>query len=37
MPRPMLEVAAIFRHHGAVWRAANEEHLSLAQMVYAHA
>ena len=31
MPRPILEVADIFRRHGAGWRAANEGHLSLAQ------
>jgi Transposase zinc-binding domain len=31
MPRPKLEVADIFRRHGAAWRAANEGHLSLAQ------
>jgi hypothetical protein len=31
MPRPILEVADVFRRHGAVWRAANEGHLSLAQ------
>src|ERR1700691_5217851 len=31
MPRPTLEVADVFRRHGAVWRAANEGHLSLAQ------
>src|SRR6202167_5167481 len=31
MPRPTLEVADVFRRHGAGWRAANEGHLSLAQ------
>jgi hypothetical protein len=31
MTRPQLEVADIFRHHGAAWRAANEEHLNIAQ------
>ena len=31
MPRPTLEVADVFRRHGAGWRAANEAHLSLAQ------
>jgi hypothetical protein len=31
MSRPKLEVADIFRRHGAAWRAANEAHLSLAQ------
>ena len=31
MPRPTLEVADVFRHHGAGWRATNEAHLSLAQ------
>ena len=31
MSRPKLEVADIFRRHGAGWRAANEAHLSLAQ------
>jgi hypothetical protein len=31
MPRPILEVADVFRRHGAGWRAANEAHLSLAQ------
>jgi hypothetical protein len=31
MPRPKLEVADIFRRHGAAWRAANAGHLSLAQ------
>jgi len=28
---PKLEVADVFRRHGAVWRAANEAHLSLSQ------
>jgi hypothetical protein len=32
MPRQMLEVADIFRDHGAAWRAANAGHVSLAQM-----
>ena len=31
MSRPKLEVADIFRRHGAVWRAVNRAHLSLAQ------
>jgi hypothetical protein len=31
MPRPTLEVADVFRRHGAGWRAANEVHLNLAQ------
>jgi hypothetical protein len=31
VPRPILEVADVFRRHGAGWRAANEAHLSLAQ------
>src|SRR5919198_5832067 len=31
MPRSNLEVADVFRRHGAVWRAANKAHLSLAQ------
>lgn len=31
MSRPRLEVADIFRRHGAAWRAANEGHLSLGQ------
>jgi hypothetical protein len=31
MSRPHLEVADVFRRHGAAWRAANEAHLSLAQ------
>jgi Putative transposase/Transposase zinc-binding domain len=31
MPRPKLEVADIFRRHGAAWRAANKGHLSLGQ------
>jgi hypothetical protein len=31
MSRPRLEVADIFRRHGAAWRAANESHLSLGQ------
>jgi hypothetical protein len=32
MHRPRLEVAAIFRDHGAAWRAANVGHLSLGQL-----
>ncbi len=32
MPRPTLEVADIFRDHGAAWRAANRGHVSLGQM-----
>ena len=32
MSRPALEVADIFRDHGAAWRAANAGHVSLAQM-----
>ena len=32
MPRPSLEVADIFRDHGAAWRAANAGHVSLGQM-----
>jgi len=31
MSRPKLEVADIFRRHGAAWRTANNAHLSLAQ------
>src|SRR2546430_12225427 len=31
MLRPTLEVADVFRRHGAAWRAANEGHLSLPQ------
>ncbi len=31
MPRPALEVADIFRDHGAAWRAANAGHVSLDQ------
>ena len=31
MSYPKLEVADVFRRHGAVWRAANEAHLSLSQ------
>ena len=31
MPAPLLEVADIFRDHGAVWRAANAGHISLNQ------
>jgi len=32
VPRPALEVAAIFRDHGAAWREANAGHLSLGQL-----
>ena len=32
MPRPVLEVADIFRDHGPAWRAANAGHVSLAQL-----
>jgi hypothetical protein len=32
LPRPALEVADIFRDHGAAWRDANAGHVSLAQM-----
>jgi hypothetical protein len=32
MSRPALEVADIFRDHGAAWRTANRGHVSLAQM-----
>ena len=32
MSRPALEVADIFRDHGAAWRDANRGHVSLAQM-----
>ena len=32
MPRPALEVADIFRTHGAAWRAANAGHVSLDQL-----
>ena len=32
MPRPSLEVADIFRAHGAAWRAANAGHVSLGQL-----
>ena len=32
MPRPSLEVADIFRDHGAAWRAANDGHVSLGQL-----
>ena len=32
MPRPSLEVADIFRDHGAAWRRANAAHLSLGQL-----
>src|SRR5450759_4133823 len=32
MSRPLLEVADIFRDHGAAWRQANAGHVSLGQM-----
>ena len=32
MSRPVLEVADIFRDHGAAWREANRGHLSLGQL-----
>jgi hypothetical protein len=32
VPRPALEVANIFRDHGAAWRAANASHVSLEQL-----
>jgi hypothetical protein len=32
VPRPALEVADIFRDHGAAWRAANAGHISLDQL-----
>ncbi len=32
MARPSLEVADIFRTHGAAWRRANAGHLSLGQL-----
>ena len=32
MPGPSLEVADIFRAHGAVWRIANTGHISLTQL-----
>ena len=32
MPRPVLEVADIFRGHGPAWRQANAGHLSLDQL-----
>ena len=32
MPRPSLEVADIFRAHGAAWRKANAGHVSLGQL-----
>jgi hypothetical protein len=32
MPRPKLEVADIFRHHGEAWRRDNAGHVSLAQL-----
>jgi len=32
MPRPTLEVADIFRDHGAAWRKANAGHVSLDQI-----
>jgi hypothetical protein len=32
MARPVLEVADIFRDHGAAWRKANAGHVSLGQL-----
>jgi hypothetical protein len=32
VPRPVLEVADIFRDHGAAWRKANAGHVSLDQL-----
>ena len=32
MPRPPLEVADVFRAHGAAWRKANAGRVSLAQL-----
>ena len=32
MPRPRLEVADVFRAHGAAWRKANASHVSLSQL-----
>ena len=32
MGRPSLEVAEIFRDHGAAWRKANRGHVSLGQL-----
>ena len=32
MPRPRLEVADVFRAHGAAWRKANAGHVTLAQL-----
>jgi hypothetical protein len=32
MTRPALEVADIFRNHGAAWRKANAGHVSLGQL-----
>jgi hypothetical protein len=32
MSRPVLEVADIFRNHGAAWRDANRGHVSLGQL-----
>jgi hypothetical protein len=32
VPRPSLEVADIFRSHGAAWREANRGHVSLEQL-----
>jgi len=32
VPRPLLEVADVFRAHGAAWRKANAGHVSLAQL-----
>jgi hypothetical protein len=35
MSRPALEVADIFRDHGAAWRSVNAGHVSLDQMMSA--
>jgi hypothetical protein len=32
MPRPVLEIADIFRDHGRAWRAANAGHMSIGQL-----
>jgi hypothetical protein len=32
MARPLLEIADIFRNHGAAWREANRGHVSLGQL-----
>ena len=32
MSGPLLEIADIFRAHGAVWRRANAGHISLTQL-----